>query len=84
MLRHFWPEMLVGGIMILIGLLTILWWVPNRIFLFANEEKKEKLLLPRFSDHANKSGFMLVAIGALILFLVMAWHVAWEVGLIPR
>jgi len=82
MFNQWLPGILIGGIMIIVGLLVSLWFVPVITCRIAKKEKEAQLQIPRLSDHANKAGFILVIIGSLILFLVVAWHVARETGLI--
>ncbi len=69
-MSQFWPEVIVGALLIVMGLLVLLAFVPLAT---------RRLIS---TDYANKSGYLLIIIGSLTLFFIVSGSIACKIGLI--
>ncbi len=81
-MSQFWPEVIVGALLIGLGLLVLLVCVPRRSKWLAMQEKDLKRPIPILTDYASKSAYLLVIIGSLIIFLILSWFVADQLVII--
>jgi len=78
-----WQGSLAGSIMVLIGLIVVLCCVPLISCWLAKQEKK-KLTLPLLADYANKSAYLLVIVGSLIILITWIAYASQQIGIFPN